>query len=395
MTFVASVQIPNLPIAIARRDNRAPAGRPLVLYMVELHRAAVYAASTDANVETGMPLHRARVRCPQATYLLAEPDRDRQLVAELAHLLGIFSPRVAVDAWAPHAALALDLGKLSVQQVMRAATDFNQRIRTELRLSPAIGVASNPLVARHAARRAGADVAVIVLPGQEAAFLAPQAIKTLGLDDVLLERLKGLGLRTVGDLARVPLDALQAQFGGVGLRLSQLARGVDTAPIPATSDAPTIISRMRHFTGPLLDRTVLERVIADLAARVAALLLTDGRAANKLTLTLALDDGEPVILEHHLAEATSDGALLNAALLALSRSAVVESGVTSITVTASGLVPIVVAQLELFAPATGQAQRLRAVLDRLESRFADSLLRAQLVDPEALLPERRIHLEPR
>jgi DNA polymerase IV len=391
---IACVQLPNLPIAIARRDALAPTDRPLILYAVERQRAVVYAASDDAGVTARMPLRQARVRCPQATYLLAEPERDRQVVAKLAALMEAWSPRVEQTELLPDAAITLDLGKITCSQAIALITRLSQRIRAELELLAAIGVASNRQIARHAAIRARAGMAVLVPPGNEAPFLAPQPTNSLPLDVEILKRLDRLGLRTVGDVARLPIDALQAQFGSAGLRLYQLAHGLDALPIPKTIDAPTI-SRMRRFAGPLLDRGVLEHIIADLATRLAAQLLDDGWAARTVGLTLAVDDGAPLLLERALSEPTSSRALLAAALLALSRSAVLESGVVAVKATVSDLRAVVVEQLDLFAPMGGQAQRLRDVLERLGGRFAGSLLQAQLAEPNAQLLERRIRLKRR
>ena len=74
MTLVACVQLMNLPVALARRDEQALAERPLVLYTVGRERASVYAASDDAGVITGMPLHRARGEggCPPTPTPMAD-----------------------------------------------------------------------------------------------------------------------------------------------------------------------------------------------------------------------------------------------------------------------------------------------------------------------------------
>ena len=87
MTRIACVTIPNLPIAAALRDSIAQANQPLVLYANERQCAVVYAASSDAGVTIGLPLRQARLRCPHAMYLPAEPERDRQAVAAVRELL--------------------------------------------------------------------------------------------------------------------------------------------------------------------------------------------------------------------------------------------------------------------------------------------------------------------
>lgn len=394
MMVIACVQIPNLPIALARQADPAMAAHPLVLYSGERRLAAVYAASDEAGVPVGMPLHRAYTRCPQARYVPAVPAREAQFIAALSDRLGVFSPRVAAVAPPPNLMVALDLGRASVPRAIALADRIGERVRAAFGLVPALGVASSLLIARQAARRAGAGAAVLVPPGQESHFLAPQPVGSLVPDPELIERLTRLGLRTLGDLARVPLDALQAQFGIAGQQLYQLARGIDTVPIPKMLEAP-IISTTRRFAGPLLDSMLLERAIADRAAHLAADLQAGGWAAGMVTLALDCDDGEAVVLERVLVEPTSDQATLGAVLLGLARSAALTTGVTSIRLIASRLIPVVVAQLELFASEGGQAKRLQEVLGRLSARFAGSLLRASVTDPAALLPERRIRLERR
>jgi integrase len=86
-----------------------------------------------------MPLHRARVHSPRATYLAAEPKRDADAGATLAALLGAFSPRVVEVVSLPDLALALDLGKIELPQAMTLVERMAQRIGTELGLASAIG----------------------------------------------------------------------------------------------------------------------------------------------------------------------------------------------------------------------------------------------------------------
>jgi hypothetical protein len=76
-------------------QRKPPVAQPDVP-AVERQRATVYAASSDAGVTIGLPLRQARLRCPQANYLPAEPECDRQTIAAVTQLLGAFSPRLEV-----------------------------------------------------------------------------------------------------------------------------------------------------------------------------------------------------------------------------------------------------------------------------------------------------------
>ena len=65
MTLFACVQIPHLPIAVARRDDSALADVPLILYLPG-PRATIYDAAPEIGIAAGMPLRQALLRTPQA-----------------------------------------------------------------------------------------------------------------------------------------------------------------------------------------------------------------------------------------------------------------------------------------------------------------------------------------
>jgi protein ImuB len=235
---------------------------------------------------------------------------------------------------------------------------------------------------------------VIIPPGCEASFLAPQPITALPLDAEIMERLQLLGLRTIGALAQLPLDALQAQFGGPGRLLYQLARGGDDMQI-GVSAAPPALARTARFAGPISSRALLEAAIDRLVERLAAQLDAGGCAARTIRVTLHLDDGAPWAAQRTLSAPTTDRSKLKEAFLALSRTAMLDTGVEALTLQISELAPTVAAQLDLFAPTSGQARQLDATLERLSTRYARSFVRASVANSTAQLPERRVRFEPR
>src|SRR5437016_4853503 len=109
MALIASVLLPQLAIAVMRRDDPALADMPLVLYAEGRQRATVVAASVETGLAPGMPLRQAVVRCPAAIYRPATPERDQQTFAALVRLLQAFSPRVAAQPLTHDARIDLDL----------------------------------------------------------------------------------------------------------------------------------------------------------------------------------------------------------------------------------------------------------------------------------------------
>jgi nucleotidyltransferase/DNA polymerase involved in DNA repair len=393
MTLIASVHIPNLAVAVARRDDPTLADTPLVLYTAERQRTIVAAASDDTGIAAGTPLRQAVVRCPHAVYRPADRDRSRQASTTLITLLETFSPRVAPDTLGADAIFDLDLGQITMPHAIVVMQRLAQQIATALHLTPALGVATTRFVAQRAAASAGAGAAVIIPAGYEAVFLAPQPISALPIDDDTIRRLQLLGLHTIGAVAQLPVDAFQAQFGGHGRTLALLARGGDYSPIAATTSLPTI-ARTARFAGPVSNHVLLDTAIGRLVDRLAAQLAAGGWAARAITLTLHVEDGAPWTAQRTLSAPTADRARLMEAFRALGRTAQLESGVEVMTLCISELAPTVTTQLELFAPASGQTKQLDHALERLHARYVSSFVRARLADSSAQLPERRVRFDP-
>jgi hypothetical protein len=150
----------------------------------------------------------------------------------------------------------------------------------------------------------------------------------------------------------------------------------------------------RLLRAAIFNRALLDTAIDRLVERLTAQLAAGGWAAQAITLALHVEDGVPWMAQRTLSAATADRARLMEAFRALGRTAHLESGVEAITLCISALAPTVTAQLELFAPASGQTKQLDHALERLRTRYAGSFVRASLADSSAQLPERRVRFDP-
>src|SRR5690606_20447739 len=114
------------------------------------------------------------------------------------------------------------------------AADIRGRVRAEIGIAASVGLSRNKLVSKVASDAAKPDGLLVVPAGTEAAFLAPRPIRDLPMvGQKTAAVLGGLGIRTVGDLAEVPLAALVARFGSHGAELHARALGIYDAPVVA------------------------------------------------------------------------------------------------------------------------------------------------------------------
>lgn len=101
-----------------------------------------------------------------------------------------------------------------------------------------IGVAPTRLASFAAAHAATVEAPFFVSRAQLGEFLAEQSISYLPISDKNEERLRTLGLQTLGEVAHIDVRTLVNQFGRAGKLMSELSRGIDSTPLP--SQRPTI-----------------------------------------------------------------------------------------------------------------------------------------------------------
>jgi protein ImuB len=103
----------------------------------------------------------------------------------------------------------------------------------------------------------------------------------------LIEVLHSWGLRTFGDLARLPRGDLHARLGPIGVRLHQTACGEDIAPMVPVAEAPRFVERI-ELEWPIDGLEPLSFVLARQCEALAIVLERADRGAVTITTTLRL-----------------------------------------------------------------------------------------------------------
>ena len=126
-------------------------------------------------------------------------------------------------------------GLPTATQVARA---IREQVRAELHLTASAGVAPNKFLAKIASDWKKPDGLFVIQPEDVDSFLLPLQVARLpGVGTVTAEKLKGLAVETIADLRQLEVRTLEAHFGRYGVRLYELARGIDESPV--VPDRPT------------------------------------------------------------------------------------------------------------------------------------------------------------
>ena len=327
--------------SVHQRDNESLRARPVVV-AGRSRRAVVMGASYEARafgVHSAMPLHEALARCPDATVIPPASARYREASRLVHGILRRFAPPEKIEA------VALDEAYLDVTARTRHGTtapeDVGRRIKymisTEVGLVASVGIGTSKLVAKIAGGSRKPDGFVVVLPGTEADFLAPLPIGVIpGLGPKTEERVRLMGIRTVGDLAAYDTNRLIQALGTGGAVLQRLAQGRDRAPVDGNRPAKTI-SAETTFEYDVGDRDHLEKALRELTERVVERLRGDGVSARTVYVKLKLPDFRLVSRQVTTAATDDVDAIFHAARSALSKSHPESTPVRLIGVGLSGL----------------------------------------------------------
>jgi DNA polymerase-4 len=174
--------------------------------------------------------------------------------------------------------------------IKQMAEKLRRRIKKELGINASVGIAGGKLTAKVASEKAKPDGLLEVPPGGDAAFLAPLPVGDMpGIGKKTEQRLKELGVDTIGKLAKVPVTNLKAYFGSFGLLLSRYSQGIDDSKVEPPPEAKSI-SRETTFDEDTRDRKLLEATLRYLSERVGSKLRQKNKKAKCITLKLRSAD---------------------------------------------------------------------------------------------------------
>ncbi len=268
-------------------------GKPVVVGGKAHERGVVAAASYAARkfgVRSAMPLRTAYEKCPQAIFMDGHRDRYAKHSAIVKELLRAFSPKVEM-ASIDEAYLDLTGTQRLYGPPFAAADLLHKRMKSETGLNCSIGIGTSRLVAKVGSRMAKPNGIFEVLPGMEAACLAPLPVRRIpGVGKVMQEKLAALGVTRVGGLAELDERVLERRFGKWGLALAGKARGQDAGSWfdseVGDTDDPKSISHEHTFDVDIADREAIEAVLAQLAQMVGRRLREQDLYARTVQLKL-------------------------------------------------------------------------------------------------------------
>jgi len=278
-------------------------------------RSIIVAASIEAKkfgVKTGTQIWEAKKLCPQIILIRADCNRYEAITRQFLEIFISKTPQVEIfsideafldmtDQCPPtinrhcHSELGsgsrgfriacLDLAEPRRKSGMTKKSGFQQAEKIALEIKKelhhkigahvrcSVGIAQNKFMAKLASEAHKPDGLTIVAPGEEIKFLDQfNLTDACGIGRRISAHLERLGIDSFKKLRAMCQTDLTLIFKSYGLRLYNMARGIDNDPIHPyyLAAAPKSVSRSKTLARNTFDKILLEKMLLSFCQNIAA-----------------------------------------------------------------------------------------------------------------------------
>jgi DNA polymerase-4 len=340
-------------------------------------RGVVTAASYEARpsgVRAGMPVQEARRLCPHAEFVEGDPEKYVGQSLELLNLYLTYTPDV--EPFSVDEAFVGFLNRTLAEAAVTAG-EIQKAIFERFRLGASIGVGPNKLIAKMGAGVHKPRGLTVFDEQKFRDHFWPRDIQELwGVGPRLATRMRSLGFKTVGELARAPDPVLKATFGIIGPQLKEAAWGRDATPLSPYHEGAEIKSMGHEVTlsEDSDDASFLNGTLLRLADKVGRRLRAEDYSGRTVVLKMRNHRFETFTRQKALGEHTSDHERIYTAARALFEANWSGGPVRLLGVSVTMLEKRTgEAQTELFAR-DDRKQRLIEAADRVRDKLGEASL---------------------
>lgn len=366
---------------------------------VELRKGIVVTSSYESRrrgVRTGMQVREALKVCPELTIIQPNFELYHQFSQRFLDISRSVSPMV--EAMSIDECFIDITGSKQFGTPLEIAGMLQRRIRDELGLPCSIGVAPNKLLAKMASdMKKPNGLTVLRLRDVRKLLWHRPCDELFGIGERTAEKLRKLGIHTIGQLAAADEDRLSERFGVLGAWLKQAANGIDTTPVTDKISPSKSIGHTTTLPRDYSDMEKIQRVFLNLTDQVTRRLRHQRMLASTIQITIRDPHMKTITRSLTLPAPTEDAARVHEEACRLfMRHWDIGKPVRLLGVTLSQLSPKkeTAVQLDLFTIETAEKrEQLTRTMDEIRDKFGESsLLTAGMVgdDPSSLIRNKKV-----
>jgi DNA polymerase-4 len=230
--------------SVEQQANPELRGKPIAV-IGSNGRTVITTASYEARkfgVKTGMAIWEAKRQCPQIILVVGDNRKYTHTSTQIFKMMLDYTPLVEV--------FSIDEAFLDVTHSLKIFGNperivhlLKAQIMESFGLTCSVGIGPNKLLAKLASDMKKPDGLTIIRPDEVSQIINPLPIKDLcGIGSQMEKKLNLLGIKTIGDLGKFPVDILKRKFGINGLHLHDMGLGIDHSPVVPASDQDRVKS---------------------------------------------------------------------------------------------------------------------------------------------------------
>ncbi len=349
-TRVACINVIDFPLCALLQDLALRSLYPYAVAENEYPHALLVAVNqiAERDVHVGMTAAQARNRCAQLRILVQDTEQEQHESDKLLELLYCVGPHV--EAVAP-GEYYLELHGLN--RLYGGEDGIGRRIRNLFPPSTyavRIGIADNKPVARIASLIAHTNDTLIIPHGSERDFLSPLPIAALGLTNDTYLTLNSLGLKTIGEITRLPVHEITRRFGDDMRCLAECLHSDNASPVSPVAFANERFAELR-FDNSLDNLAQLEENIVRLMQSMLEKLQSSGEGCGEISILLEGAYFKSKLINVKLNKLTCSLSAWRRQVNHSLSGIQFAFGITTIRVTLTTVAPLIPCQMSLFSSA--------------------------------------------
>ena len=371
--------------SVEQRDNPELKGKPVIIGGSVESRGVVSTASYEARkygVHSAMPMAEAHRLCPDGVYLPVDMQKYRLVSHQIMDIFHRFTPEVE--------AISLDEAFLDVtasQKLFGTAEEIGREIKrlikTELNLTASVGLSYNKFLAKLASDMDKPDGFYQIGPEELESKVWPLPVRRMmGVGGKTAQLLEEMGVRTIGQLAKMNMGLLEHILGKQGIMMYEVANGVDNRMVEPVRESKSV-GRETTFPKDISERYVLETILFTLADDVCHTLRATNLKGRTVSIKIRYPDFQSITRAQTLDGYTSSFEPVFEAVKQLMEHNYKDgTPVRLIGVTVSGLKKDdeIIEQQDLFFDGGAQKKQaaLNSVMDKINEKYGgDTVHRAR------------------
>ena len=288
---IAHFDLDSFFVSVEIINNPSLKGKPVLVGGYE--RGVVAACSYEARkfgIHSAMPMKRAMQLCPHA--IITNSSRSeyskysRWVTDIIASKVPLFE-KASIDEF------YIDMtGMEKFFGVTRYTKDLRQQIMKETGLPISCGLSSARFISKMATNEAKPNGFLEIPRGKEKEFLWPLSIaKINGVGKQTEQQLKDLGLYTIEDIAKTPVEVLERYVGKWGESLWQKSQGIGSVEVDNNWEQKSM-SHENTFDKDYTDTEFLHSELVRLTEKTAYSLREDEMLTGCVTVKIRYSDFE-------------------------------------------------------------------------------------------------------